>query len=118
MTSDDLRMLQEDLLAVVQRLNGIEVRWRQHLTESHERTREANRAAVRRSGLYASAVAAIAVVIVGIVQIVVAREQIHETTRAELSAAISAQLAHDELLVRRTLDEHERRSDPVKPKGM
>lgn len=85
-----------------------ELRWQQATTSTANRTR-----------LWAAAFGASSVVLVTIINAVsnhsyaVASSQMAEVTRIQLVKQQESQLAHDELLIKRTLDERDRRIEQL-----
>jgi hypothetical protein len=113
-----------EMAQVSKRFDDEDARWRQHLVDQNEQTAKETRRTMIRTGLYSAAIAALGVVIVGIIQVVsnhsfaAAREQMREVNRQDRVANEPAQAAHDELLVKRVLDERDRRIDQLIVKGL
>jgi Skp family chaperone for outer membrane proteins len=86
---------------------------------SDERWQQVTASTAMRTRLWAAAFAAASVVIVAVIQTLsnhsyaVAREQMREVTRVQLVKEHELQMAHDELLIKRTLDERDRRIDQL-----
>jgi hypothetical protein len=98
-------------------------RWRAHLEVYNKRwTEHAHRLAVR-TRLWVAGITALGVVLVGSITTLgdhsyaKAVIKMQETTRVELTAAASAQLAHDELLMKRILDERDTRTGVLIVRG-
>lgn len=86
---------------------------------SDERWQQVTESTAMRTRLWAAAFGAASVVIVAVIQTLsnhsyaVAREQMAEVTRLQLVESQKLQSAHDELLIKRTLDERDRRIDQL-----
>jgi hypothetical protein len=113
-----------EMAQVAKRFDDEDARWRQHLVDQNEQTAKETRRTMIRTGLYSAAIAALGVVIVGIIQVVsnhsfaAAREQMREVNRQDRLDNEPSQTAHDELLVKRVLDERDRRLDQLIVKGL
>lgn len=87
--------------------------------ESEQRWQRATTKATNRLRGWAIAMPVVGVVLVAIIQVVsnhsfaAAREQMREVNRQDRVAAEPAQAAHDELLIKKTLDERDRRIDQL-----
>lgn len=87
--------------------------------DSDKQWQQVTASTAMRTRLWAAAFGAASVVIVAVIQTLsnhsyaVAREQMAEVTRLQLVESRKLQSAHDELLIKRTLDERDRRIDQL-----
>jgi hypothetical protein len=98
-------------------------RWRAHLEVVNERWQRHARSLAIRTRLWVAGITAMGVVLVGSLttfgdhNYAKAVVKMQETTRVELAAAASAQIAHDELLIKKTLDERDARAGVLIVRG-